>query len=57
MILDGHIHIRDLSEDRDGFLRELRHAGINGGLIISLPPPAFPAIAPSAPPLDRMNNV
>ena len=57
MIIDGHIHILNHSEERNGFQRELRSAGINGGLIISLPPPAFSAIAPSASPLDRMNNV
>ena len=57
MMMDGHIHILNHSKDRTGFQKELRSAGINGGLIISLPPPSFPAVAPSAPPLDRMNNV
>jgi len=57
MILDGHIHIMDLSEDRGDFEQNLRNAGINGGLIISLPPPAFPAVAPTASPVDRMNNL
>ncbi|MBI3987203.1 MAG: amidohydrolase family protein [Lentisphaerae bacterium] len=57
MILDGHIHIRALAENRAGFLKELKRAGVGGGLVISLPPPAFPAVAPSAPPLARMNHV
>lgn len=48
MILDGHIHVLDLTEDRDGFLKKLGHAEINGGLVISLPPPAFPFVAPSS---------
>ena len=57
MIFDGHIHILNHSEDRESLMMELSHSGISGGLIISLPPPAFPAVAPSAPPIDRMNNV
>lgn len=57
MILDGHIHIRDLAQDRNGFLQHLGRAGVQGGIVISLPPSAFPAVAPSLPPLARMNNV
>ena len=57
MKLDGHIHITDRTENRDGFLGELTRAGVDGGTVISLPPRAFPAVAPSAPPLDRMDNV
>lgn len=57
MILDGHIHIRNYSEDRNGFLKKLQRSGVEGGIVISLPPKAFPTVAPSAPPLDRIKNV
>lgn len=57
MILDGHIHIRRRTGDRSGFSMELRRTGVEGGIVISLPPPAFPAVAHSASPLDRMDNV
>ena len=57
MILDGHIHIISLSTDHAGFAGNLREAGIEGGIVMSLPPPAFPAVAPSAPPLARVRNV
>lgn len=57
MILDGHIHIRDGVENRGEFLRRLEDAGIEGGIVISLPPPAFPGVAHSAPPVERMDNL
>lgn len=57
MILDGHIHIGDRTEERDGFLNALRSAGVDGGLVISLPPPGFPTFGPSSPPLERMDNL
>lgn len=57
MILDGHIHITQRAEDPQSFRKELRRAGVEGGLVISLPPPAFPAVAPSASPRDRIRNV
>jgi len=41
MILDGHIHI-DKGEARyEDFIERLKESGIDGGLIISLPPYSF----------------
>jgi predicted TIM-barrel fold metal-dependent hydrolase len=57
MILDGHIHILSPKKGTGGFLREIRRAGIEGGIIISLPPAAFPAVAPSASPQARMKHL
>ena len=57
MILDGHIHVGEGAEDRTTFWRELTSAGVAGGVIISLPPKAFPAVGHSAPPQDRLDNV
>jgi predicted TIM-barrel fold metal-dependent hydrolase len=57
MNLDGHIHIRTLAKNPAGFLKELAQADMSGGIVISLPPPAFPAVAPSLPPAERMDNV
>ena len=57
MILDGHMHIRDSTENREVFLRRLGEAGIDGGIVISLPPPAFFGVAYSSPPLERVDNV
>ena len=41
MILDGHIHITDCEGDRGGFVERLARAEVDGGIIISLAPPAF----------------
>jgi predicted TIM-barrel fold metal-dependent hydrolase len=57
MILDGHIHIRDGERDRTKFLSDLKDAGVDGGAVISLPPPAFPAVARSAPADKRLEDV
>ncbi len=57
MILDGHIHCRDVKIDDDAFSAALECAGVTGGLVISLPPPAFPKVAPSLRPAERIENV
>lgn len=41
MILDGHIHLLDGDGERDAFLKSLDEAGIQGGVLISLPPAVF----------------
>jgi len=38
MIIDGHIHILKKGFSRDTFLQKLEDAGIEGGIIFSLPP-------------------
>ena len=56
-ILDGHIHIRDGPENRDDFLNKLQEAEVAGGLVISLPPPAFSGVAHSLPCAERLDNL
>lgn len=57
MILDGHIHIGSGRKDPTAFSDRLRQAGVDGGVVISLPPPAFPSIADSAPFSQRLDDV
>ena len=38
MMLDGHIHILNKTIDKDGLAEKFMHAGIDGGIILSLPP-------------------
>ena len=57
MILDCHIHIAKVAEDREGFARSLRAAGVDGGCVISLPPASFKEVAPSAPLEERLDNL
>ena len=57
MILDGHIHIKKGQVDRDEFARRLAEAGVDGGILISYPPKAFPYLSDSAPPQERLDNV
>ncbi len=45
MILDGHIHLIDAGQSRAGFRQQLAEAGVDGGVLISLPPRAFPVTA------------
>jgi len=49
MVLDGHIHLRATEGDREEFRRRLKAAGVDGGIVISLPPPGSP--------LDRLTSV
>ena len=57
MILDGHIHLGDGRRDPAAFMERLEEAGIDGGVVISLPPAAFPSIAASAPVSQRLDDV
>lgn len=41
MILDGHIHIAEGPVNHEGFIKKLKSAGIDGGVILSLPPSSF----------------
>jgi predicted TIM-barrel fold metal-dependent hydrolase len=41
MILDGHIHIGRGKRDRAELIRRLQAAGVDGGVLISLPPDTF----------------
>ena len=57
MILDGHIHLGDGRRDPAAFMERLEKAGVDGGVVISLPPAAFPSIAASAPVSQRLDDV
>jgi len=57
MILDGHIHIATRGGDREDFARRLRAAGVGGGMIVSLPPPAFRAIAETGSADERLDSL
>lgn len=57
MILDGHIHLLSGADDRSVFRRKLQRAGIAGGIVMSLPPPCFPQLAPRAPAAARLAGV
>ncbi len=57
MILDGHIHIGNGEIDRSAFVSRLKEAGVDGGVVISLPPAAFRAIAGSAPVSRRLDEL
>lgn len=41
MILDGHIHVHYGEVDRAGFHAALKKSGIDGGIVLSLPPASF----------------
>jgi predicted TIM-barrel fold metal-dependent hydrolase len=57
MILDGHIHIRDGAVKPRHFIERLQDAGVDGGLVISLPPPAFRAVPRPVPASQRLENL
>jgi len=57
MILDGHIHVMGREENRDEFLRRLRAGGVDGGILISLPPKAIPVAGETPPPRERLDNL
>lgn len=57
MILDGHIHIENASQDRSGFAARLAQAGVSGGVVISLPPAGLLADAPILPASERLDDV
>jgi predicted TIM-barrel fold metal-dependent hydrolase len=57
MILDGHIHILNGTDDRAVFRSKLRAAGIDGGIVMSLPPPSFPQLASRTPAPIRLSGV
>ena len=54
MMLDGHIHIREGSRDRAGFLQRLNAAGVDGGVLLSLSPGSFVDGTRRASPEERM---
>ena len=57
MILDGHVHIGKGKKDPSLLMQQLAEAGMIGSVVISLPPPAFPAIAQPMPARDRLDDL
>jgi predicted TIM-barrel fold metal-dependent hydrolase len=57
MILDGHIHIRDGAADRASFGRRLQEAGVDGGVLLSIPPPCFDVLGRSGSPAERLQDL
>lgn len=57
MILDGHIHINSLDYDKQEFRCRLGTAGIDGGIIISLPPKGFGVNSPNIKNEERLKNL
>jgi predicted TIM-barrel fold metal-dependent hydrolase len=57
MILDGHIHIEVAGHDRSAFLARLKQAGVDGGVVISLPPPGLLADATSLSAAQRLDDL
>jgi len=57
MIVDGHIHIMGKDCVRDDFPGRLRAAGIDGGIVFSLPPDNFMAAAESPGSEERIDNL
>ncbi|MFO7897580.1 MAG: amidohydrolase family protein [Planctomycetota bacterium] len=41
MILDGHIHVREMGGDAAAFVEQMNDAGIDGGAVVSYSPPSF----------------
>lgn len=57
MMLDGHIHIQRRAADGAGLLAGFRRAGVDGGIVISLPPPSFRISFDTAPAAERIDHV
>ena len=57
MILDGHIHIHGKDNDRSTFSGRLKEAGVDGGLVISMPPAALAVVGDTAPAGERIDDV
>ncbi|NLJ87122.1 MAG: amidohydrolase family protein [Firmicutes bacterium] len=57
MILDCHIHMMSGKGNRDAFLHRLQEAGVDGGILCSLPPASFPHLGQSSTPEERLASV
>lgn len=57
MILDGHIHIFDLTGSQEQLLQRLEAAGVAGGTVLSLPPETFAEMWPSKPAAERLDDL
>ena len=57
MVLDCHIHIREQELDLERLSAQFKEAGVNGGIIISLPPEHFHGIFKKGSPQQRLEQV
>lgn len=57
MKLDCHIHITDGSPDPQKLLSRLAAAGLDGGVVLSLPPASFSHLASPRPSSERLVNL
>jgi len=57
MIIDGHVHIRTFGEKQSEFLERLHKAGVDGAVLVSLPPECFPGVAATGPAAERMDHL
>ena len=56
-ILDGHIHINEYLDDYSPFHARLREAGIEGGIVLSLPPESSGEGDPATTPAGRLEGL
>lgn len=57
MILDGHIHITAGPVDQKGLLSRMHAAGVDGGILLSLPPASFEGFGPARSAAERLDNL
>lgn len=57
MAFDCHIHLRDAEKNREGLRPDMQRAGVEGGIIFSLPPPSMATVAPTDNAEARVENV
>ena len=57
MVLDGHIHIMNDKADPALFHKQLAEAGVDGGVVISLPPRCFHDSGRDLSPRSRLENL
>lgn len=57
MILDAHVHIMTWDKTDNDLAARLKKAGIDGSVILSLPPAAFPDLVKPGPPAERLDNL
>ncbi len=57
MILDGHIHIFEKTDNHEACMQRLELAGVDGGIILSLPPDSFQKLAPTGTASERLEDL
>ncbi len=57
MVVDCHIHVFDAPPDNGGLTRAMREAGVDGGVIISMPPSSFASWAIEHTTQQRLDNL